>query len=56
MHRPPFTSAGGLGLVREPDLAVGFDGLHELVGHADRHVEVGRSPRSFAWMKVSMSG
>jgi hypothetical protein len=26
--------------VREPDLAVGLDGLHELVGHADRDVEV----------------
>jgi hypothetical protein len=28
--------------VREPDLAVGLDGLHELVGHADRDVEVGQ--------------
>jgi hypothetical protein len=34
--------AGRLGLVYQVDRAVGFDRLHEGVGHADRHVEVGQ--------------
>jgi hypothetical protein len=36
--------AGGLGLVGQLDVAIGFDGLHEGVGHAMETLKLVRSP------------
>jgi len=38
----PFHVGVGFGAVRQLDLGVGFDGLHEGVGDGDRNVEVGQ--------------